>query len=79
MIKNSWWIGAVVATTTLVGSGAEAQFYGGGYWGGGYGMGAGSTVQGSILQGAGMAAMGMGRYNVETAQAGSINSDTAMS
>ena len=50
---------------------------GGGGYGGGYG-GAGSTVQGSILQGAGMAAMGMGRYNLDTAQAASINTNTAM-
>ena len=82
MLTNSQWIGAVVIATALVGGTAEAQpFYGGGYWGGGYGGyggGAGSTVQGSILQGAGMAAMGMGRYNVETAQARSINSNTAM-
>ena len=78
MIRNYRWIGVIALT--LAGGSAEAQFYGGGYWGGGYGGygGAGSTAQGSILQGAGMAAMGMGRYNVETAQARSINSDTAM-
>ncbi len=75
------WIGVVVVALTVAAGSAEAQFYGGGYWGGGYGGyggGAGSTVQGSVLQGAGMYAMGMGRYNVETAQARAINSNTAM-
>ncbi len=80
MTCNIRWIGGVIValTLTLAGGSAQAQpFYGGGYWGGGYG-GAGSTVQGSELQGAGMYAMGMGRYNVETAQARSITSQTAM-
>jgi hypothetical protein len=78
VIRNYRWIGVIALT--LAGGSAEAQpFYGGGYWGGGGGYGgAGSTVQGSELQGAGIAAMGMGRYNLETSQAMSINSDTAM-
>ncbi len=82
MTCNIRWIGGVIValTLTLAGGSAQAQpFYGGGYWGGGGGaVFGGSTVQGSILQGAGAYAMGMGRYNVETAQATSINSDTAM-
>jgi hypothetical protein len=81
VITNYRWIGAITIALALAGGSAEAQpFYGGGYWGGGYGGygGAGSTVQGSMLQGAGMAAMGLGRYNVDTAQARSINAQTAM-
>jgi hypothetical protein len=78
VIRIHCWI--TLAALTLAGGSAQAQFYGGGYWGGGYGGygGAGSTAQGSILQGQSMYAMGMGRYNVETAQARSINSNTAM-
>jgi hypothetical protein len=75
VIRNYRWIGVIALT--LAGGSAEAQFYGGGYWGG-YGGGGVSTAQGSALQGAGMAAMGMGRYNVETAQARQINSQTTM-
>lgn len=76
MIRNYCGIVAVAALS-LAGNSAEAQFYGGGYWGGG-GMGVGSTLQGSELAGAGMAAMGMGRYNLNTAEARSINAQTAM-
>jgi hypothetical protein len=72
---NYRWIGAVAIGLSLATSPAKAQWYGGGYWGG---YGGGQTVQGSELQGAGMYAMGMGRYNVESAQARSINADTAM-
>lgn len=71
------WIGGVIVALTVAAGSAEAQFYGGGYWGGGGAFG-GATVQGDELRGAGVYAMGMGRYNVETAQAMSINSDTAM-
>src|SRR6185312_5754125 len=73
---NYRWIGAVAVALSLAGSPAKAQFYGGGYWGAGYA--GGQTIQGSALQGAGAYAMGVGRYNVETAQARSINADTAM-
>lgn len=80
MIRNFRWIGAIAIALTLAGGSAQAQFYGGGYWGGGYGGygGVGSTVQGSELAGASMYAMGMGRYNLNTAQARSINAQTAM-
>ena len=56
---------------------ASAQFGGGGNRGGG-GIGAGSTVQGDILRGEGIAAMGFGQYNLATAMATSINTDTAI-
>ena len=80
MIRNLRWVGVVALA--LAGGSAEAQFYGGGYWGAGYGGygygGAGSTAQGSILQGQAQYAMGMGRYNLNTAQARSINASTNM-
>jgi hypothetical protein len=67
---------------------ASAQFFGGGGFGGmggGFGgrmgmggIGAGSTVQGDILRGEGIAAMGFGQYNLSTAMATSINTDTAI-
>jgi hypothetical protein len=78
VISNVRWIGAITVALALAGGSAEAQYYGGGYWGGGYGGGVGSTVQGSELAGAAMYAQGMGRYNVNTAQARSINAQTAM-
>lgn len=51
------------------GTGARAQFFG---------LGAGSTVEGDYLRGVGAAAQGMGFYNLYTAQANSINVDTAI-
>lgn len=71
---------AIAASLLLVAAPARAQpiyggMYGAGYWGGG---GAGSTVQGSELQGMGMLTAAAGQYNVETAQARSINANTAM-
>ena len=61
-------------------SGASAQYgygYPRGY--GGYGWGGwGHTVQGSMARGLGMFNMGRGVYNVDTAQARSMNVNTAM-
>jgi hypothetical protein len=56
---------------------ASAQYYGGygGYWGWG---GWGATPQGDIARGMGAYAQGLGVYNVNTAQANSINADTMM-
>ena len=59
----------------LITSPAEAQFFGGGFWGEGFGVG---TPQGDMARGEAMFAMGMGRYNLETAQANSIDADTVM-
>jgi hypothetical protein len=72
----------VVVSLVLFAGPAQAQpiyggMYGGGYWGGG-GGGVGSTAQGSELAGMGMLTQAAGQYNVETAQARSINADTAM-
>jgi hypothetical protein len=41
-------------------------------------VGAGSTLEGDYLRGAGIAAAGMGSFNLQTAQATSINVDTAI-
>jgi hypothetical protein len=70
----------VLIVLSAVGSEARAQFgygyYPGGYggWGwGGWGVG---TVQGDIAAGLGYYAAGVGQYNLETAEAAAINSDT---
>ena len=77
---------AVVLLASVSAAGeARAQWgydsYPGGY--GGYGQygwsgwgGGGQTVQGSIAKGLGYYAAGVGQYNLDTAQAGSINADT---
>ena len=75
MKKDPRWFGATILVATLTTAPAEAQFYGGGFWGGEFGA---STVQGDAARGAGMFAMGMGRYNLDTAQANSIDADTLM-
>src|SRR4051794_5289297 len=66
----------MTAALAVVGDSAHAQYgrYGGwGGWGG-----AGSAVQGSIASGMGNFAAGAGQYNVQTAEARSINTQTAM-
>lgn len=72
------WVGFAAAVAISIGSPASAQYggYGWGGWGGGYG--GGGTVAGDQLRGAGVFAAGAGQYNVDTAQATSINADTAM-
>jgi hypothetical protein len=59
----------VSVTTVLLGPEAYAQ--------GGY-IAPGSTLAGDYLRGAGIAAWGAGQYNLSTAQAESINLDTAI-
>jgi hypothetical protein len=73
---RSWRImTGLVLILAMPGRGAFAQWgYGGWGWGG---WGA-ATPGGSALQGAGYYAMGAGLYNLNTAQARSINADTAM-
>src|SRR5262245_21538646 len=68
----------VLAGALAAGMPAHAQYarygtYGWEGWGG-----TGSTVQGSIATGMGNFAAGAGEYNVQTAQALSINAQTAM-
>jgi hypothetical protein len=61
----------------LPGATASAQFYGG--YGDYYGWGGwGATPQGDIARGLGAYAQGVGVYNLNTAQARSINADTMM-
>ncbi|WP_435018006.1 hypothetical protein TA3x_005634 [Tundrisphaera sp. TA3] len=71
---------AVVASFGVLAGSAQAQYWGGygGYGYGGYGYGGGQTVAGSTLQGMGVLAAAAGQYNVQTAQANAINTDTAM-
>src|SRR5262245_22848423 len=56
---------------------ARAQYYPG-YGGWGWGGWGGGTVQGSIAQGLGYYNLGAGLYNLNTAEANSINADTIM-
>lgn len=72
---------AALALTAMHGTPARAQWgYPGGYGGYGWGGwgGGGETVQGSIARGLGAYAAGAGYYNLQTAQAASINTDTVM-
>jgi hypothetical protein len=70
---------AFASAITLWPDTAWAQYgYPRGYGGYGWGGWGGSTVQGSIARGMGMFNMGRGMYNVDTAQARSINVNTAM-
>lgn len=64
-----------VGVVGLASGSAQAQYYGyGGYgWGG---WGGGQTVLGSQAQGMGVLAAGVGQYNLDSAQAASINADT---
>ena len=71
------WIAAfAVVASGLAAGPAQAQFFGGGFWGEGFG-GVG-TPQSELARGAGMYAMGMGQFNLDTAQANSIDADTMM-
>lgn len=67
----------VLTVASLTGSSACAQYGYGGYGGWG-GWGGGSTVGGDMARGMGVFAAGAGVYNQETAQARSMNADTAM-
>src|SRR5437868_6722408 len=57
---------------------ARAQYYPPGYGGYGWGGWGGHTVAGSTAAGMGQFAAGAGQYNAQTAQARSINAQTAM-
>src|SRR5947207_8914942 len=67
-------LGLIVLVT---GREARAQWSYGGWGWGGWGGGVG-TPESLALRGAGYYAMGAGVYNLDTAQADSINADTAM-
>lgn len=79
------WATLFIAALVAASAAAEAR----GQWGYGYyprgyrgygwgGWGGGNTVQGSIARGLGAYAMGAGAYNLQTAQARSINTNTAL-
>jgi len=73
---------ALTAATLLSATSARAQYgYPPGYgaWGWGGWGGGGSTVEGNTARGLGVMAAGVGQYNVQTAQAAAINSQTLMS
>ncbi len=57
----------ILITLGALGTTAHGQYIG---------LGAGSTLGGDYLRGVGVAAWGMGLYNLNTAQANSINTDT---
>jgi hypothetical protein len=69
---------SMVLTAALAVGGVSAHAQYGRYGGWGGWGGAGSTVQGSIASGMGNFAAGAGSYNAQTAQARSINTQTAM-
>jgi hypothetical protein len=74
MLRNVGFSVAMMAILVVHGSLARAQYgaYGWGGWGGAH------TVGGSVATGMGNFAAGAGSYNVQTAQARSINAQTAM-
>jgi len=78
-LRRTLGVVIVLAVAWSAGTGeARAQYYPG-Y--GGYGWGGwsgGATTQGNIAQGLGMYNIGAGVYNLDSAQANSINADTIM-
>ncbi len=66
-----------VLLASIAGRDARAQWGYGGWGWGGWGGGV-ATPESAALEGAGNYAMGAGVYNLSTAQARSINADTAM-
>ena len=75
-MKRNTFVWSMALVLSMCSGTARAQFgYGYGGWGG---WGGGGTAQGSMARGMGMFNMGAGMYNMETAQARSINVDTAM-
>ena len=67
----------MLLAVVLVVSGRSARSQWGGYGWGGWG-GAGSTAAGSVAYGMGNLAASAGSYNEQTAQARSVNAQTAM-
>lgn len=78
MIRSLRLVAGLAIALAVFSQSSQAQYYypsgyGGYGWGG---WGAGSTVAGSTAMGMGVFAQGLGAYNLETAQAASINADT---
>ncbi|AGA27110.1 hypothetical protein [Singulisphaera acidiphila] len=79
MLRSFGFASVLVVVLSAPGTSAHAQYrYPAGYGGWGGWGGGGSTVQGNIASGMGNYAAGAGAYNVQTAQARSINANTAM-
>ncbi len=84
MLRSSQRVLVLTALLWAAAAGnAQAQWsygsYPGGYGGYGWGgWGGGGTIEGNVARGLGYYAQGVGQSNVETAQAASINTDTAM-
>lgn len=77
MFRNLSLTALVLTVASLTGTSACAQYGYGGYGGWG-GWGGSSTVGGDMARGMGVFAAGAGMYNEQTAQARSMNTDTAM-
>ncbi|HYH66827.1 MAG TPA: hypothetical protein VD866_19190, partial [Urbifossiella sp.] len=74
MLRLTWRVTLLAVVFVVSGSSARAQYgYGWGGWGG-----TGSTVAGSAAYGMGNLAAAAGTYNEQTAQARSVNAQTAM-
>jgi hypothetical protein len=77
VLRYTRWVLGLVVLVSMTGGEARAQWGYGGWgwcgWGGGV-----ATPESAALEGAGSYAMGAGMYNLDTAQARSINADTAM-
>jgi hypothetical protein len=75
MLRLTWRVTLLAVVLVVSGSSAHSQWgaYGWGGWGG-----AGSTVAGSAAYGMGNLAAAAGTYNEQTAQARSVNAQTAM-
>ncbi|MDG3007760.1 hypothetical protein [Paludisphaera mucosa] len=78
MLRHLGRVAFLAAAFACLGGPAQAQYrYPGGYGGWG-GWGGGSTVGGDAARGMGVYAAGAGAYNEQTAEARSINANTAM-
>jgi hypothetical protein len=77
VLRYSRWFMGFVVFASITGSDARAQWGYGGWGWGGWGGGV-ATPESAALEGAASYAMGAGMYNLNTAQARSINADTAM-
>ncbi|MDR3637695.1 MAG: hypothetical protein P4L84_28065 [Isosphaeraceae bacterium] len=72
-MRRAAFFGLALAILITLPAGSASAQWGWGGWGGGVG-----TVQGSIARGMGYYAAGAGQYNLQSAQAASINTDTVM-
>jgi hypothetical protein len=79
MSRHRLAIAVLLTVLAAPGFSARAQFfYPGGYGGWGWGGWGGQTVEGANAQGLGIMAAGLGSYNLQSAQAASIDTDTVI-